>query len=29
MVVVDIINKKRLGRALTYNELDYFFKGFL
>ena len=29
MVVVDIINKKRLGRALTYNELDYFFKGYL
>ena len=29
MVVVDIINKKRLGRALTYNELDYFFNGYL
>ena len=29
MVVVDIINKKRLGRALTYNEIDYFFKGYL
>lgn len=29
MVVVDIINKKRLGRALTYKELDFFFNGYL
>lgn len=29
MVVVDIINKKRLGRALTYNELELFFNGYL
>ena len=28
-MIVDIINKKRLGRALTYNELDFFFKGYL
>ena len=29
MRFVDIINKKRLGRALTYNELDFFFNGYL
>lgn len=29
MVVVHIINKKRLGRALTYNELELFFNGYL
>ncbi len=28
-MIVDIINKKRLGRALTYNELDFFFNGYL
>lgn len=28
-MIVDIINKKRLGRALTYNELNYFFNGYL
>ena len=28
-MIVDIINKKRLGRALTYSELDFFFKGYL
>ncbi|MDD5888929.1 MAG: thymidine phosphorylase [bacterium] len=28
-MIVEIINKKRLGRALTYSELDFFFKGYL
>ncbi len=28
-MIVDIINKKRLGRALTYKELDFFFNGYL
>lgn len=28
-MIVDIINKKRLGRALSYSELDFFFNGYL
>ena len=28
-MIVEIINKKRLGLALTYSELDFFFKGYL
>ena len=28
-MVLDIINKKRLGKELTYQELDYFFNGYL
>jgi pyrimidine-nucleoside phosphorylase len=28
-VIVDIINKKRLGEELTYAELDFFFNGYL
>lgn len=29
MVVVDIINKKRLGKELSYKELDFIFNGYL
>lgn len=29
MLVVDIINKKRLGKELSYKELDFIFNGFL
>ncbi len=29
MVAVDIINKKRLGQELSYQEMDYFFNGYL
>ena len=28
-MILDIINKKRLGMKLTYKELDYFFNGYL
>ncbi len=28
-MIVDIINKKRMGEELTYQELDYFFNGYL
>jgi len=28
-VILDIINKKRLGEELSYKELDYFFNGYL
>ena len=28
-MIVDIINKKRLGEELTYSELDFFFNGYL
>ena len=28
-MIVDIINKKRLGKELSYFELDYFFNGYL
>ena len=28
-MILDIINKKRLGKELTYQELDYFFNGYL
>lgn len=28
-MIVDIINKKRLGKELSYKELDYFFNGYL
>ena len=28
-MIVDIINKKRLGEELEYKELDYFFNGYL
>ena len=28
-MILDIINKKRLGEELSYNELDYFFNGYL
>ena len=28
-MIVDIINKKRLGQELTYSELSYFFNGYL
>ena len=28
-MIVDIINKKRLGKELSYYELDYFFSGYL
>ncbi len=28
-MVVDIINKKRLGKELSYRELDFFFNGYL
>jgi len=28
-MIVDIINKKRLGMALSYEELDFFFNGYL
>ena len=28
-MIVDIINKKRLGKELTYEEMDYFFNGYL
>ncbi len=29
MTIIDIINKKRLGKALTYEELDFAFTGYL
>ena len=29
MNVIDIINKKRLGRSLSYDELSFFFNGYL
>ena len=29
MVVVDILNKKRLGKELSYQELDFIFNGYL
>lgn len=29
MTIIDIINKKRLGKVLTYEELDYAFTGYL
>lgn len=29
MTIIDIINKKRLGKTLTYEELDYAFTGYL
>lgn len=29
MTIIDIINKKRLGKELTYEELDYAFSGYL
>lgn len=29
MTIIDIINKKRLGKILTYEELDYAFTGYL
>lgn len=29
MTIIDIINKKKLGKALTYEELDYAFTGYL
>lgn len=29
MVVVDIINKKRIGKELSYQELDFIFNGYL
>ena len=29
MNIIDIINKKRLGKSLTYEELDYAFMGYL
>ena len=29
IVIVDIINKKRLGKELSYKELDYFFNSYL
>ncbi len=28
-MILDIINKKRLGEELTYKEMDYFFNGYL
>ena len=28
-MIVDIINKKRLGLELTYKELSFFFNGYL
>ncbi len=28
-MIIDIINKKRLGQELSYKELDYFFNGYL
>ena len=28
-MILDIINKKRLGKELSYSELDYFFNGYL
>ena len=28
-MILDIINKKRLGKELTYEELDYAFNGYL
>ena len=28
-MIVDIINKKRLGKELSYKELDFFFNGYL
>ena len=28
-MIIDIINKKRLGQELDYKELDYFFNGYL
>ena len=28
-MILDIINKKRLGKELSYRELDYFFNGYL
>ena len=28
-MILDIINKKRLGLELSYDELDYFFNGYL
>lgn len=28
-MIIDIINKKRLGKELSYKELDYFFNGYL
>ena len=29
MGVVDILNKKRLGKELSYQELDFIFNGYL
>ena len=29
MNIIDVIDKKRLGKELTYKELDYAFTGFL
>ena len=29
MTIIDIINKKRLGKELSYEELDYAFSGYL
>ena len=28
-MILDIINKKRLGKELSYEELDFFFNGYL
>ena len=28
-MILDIIDKKRLGKELSYRELDYFFNGYL
>ena len=28
-MILEIINKKRLGKELSYKELDYFFNGYL
>ena len=29
MLVVDILNKKRIGKELSYKELDFIFNGYL
>ena len=29
MLAVDVINKKRLGKELSYKELDFIFNGYL
>ena len=29
MVVVDILNKKRIGKEISYQELDFIFNGYL